>query len=183
MGVSQAMRKEDDMERIAGLLGDTPVFSQFDRWTLQYMAGLAERSQYKPNEWLFHELEPRAWLGILEEGEVRIVRSHDDQQVCLAVRGRGSILSERIIVEDRPHTVGSFTQRGAVIIQFSREALKRIKKNHPDLYYRLVARTTELVNDRMRYAAERPTIEDISYLERNAGVEGTKDTWSILRNK
>ncbi len=168
------------MERIARLLGDTPLFSRFDRWALQYMASLAERRQYKPNEWLFHELEPRAWLGILEEGEVKIVRGQDDQQAYLAVLGPGAILSERIILEDLPHTVGSFAQKGTVIIQFSRETLKTIKKYRPDLYYRIVARITQLLNDRIRYAAERPTIENISYPEHNAGIEMTEKTWNIL---
>lgn len=153
------MRKENAVEQIINVLKETPVFSPFDQWTLQYIAGLAKRKRYKPKEWLFHQSTARKWLGIVERGNIRIIRGTDEEGTCLAILKEGVILSERILLEDLPHTVGCFTEGGALIIQFSRESLDRIRKDRPDLYYLIVARLSEIVNDRIRYAAGRPTIE------------------------
>ncbi len=73
------------MERIARLLKETPVFSGFDKWALEYLAGLAERKEYKSGEWLFHESTSREWFGIVERGEVLIVRGKEEQSSDLAI--------------------------------------------------------------------------------------------------
>ena len=78
------------MQGIAGLLGETPVFSKFDKWSLQYMAGLAERKEYKAGEWLFREFAPREWFGVIERGDVRIVRGPDDHHPARSARKRVS---------------------------------------------------------------------------------------------
>ena len=168
------------MEQIVGLLENTPLFSRFDRWTLQYMAGLAQRRIYKPDRWLFRESDPRGWFGVVQEGEVRIMRGLDDGQICLAVLGRGGILSERIVLDDLPHTVSGYTTKGAVVVQFPRKVLNRIKEDRPDLHYRIAARIKQLISDRMRYSAERLTIEDVSHLERDAGSGRMEGIWGIL---
>jgi aspartate ammonia-lyase len=169
------------MEQVVRLLEDTPVFSALDRWSLRYLAGLAERKEYKPNKWLFHESTPREWLGIVERGHVKIVRRQDDKRSCLAVVNRGGILSEYLLLDYLPHSVGGFTPDGAAVIQFSREAFERVRKDRPDLYYRIVARVSRIVNDRLRYATGRPAIEDALYpADKTTSLE-MEDTWSILK--
>ena len=168
------------MEQVARLLKETPIFSGFDKWSLQYIAGLAERKEYKPNEWLFQEFAPREWFGIIEKGEVSIVQGSDDQRTCLAVLKEGGILSERLLLNDLPHSVGCFTQEGAVVVQFSRQVIERARSKRPDLHYRIVARVAYIVSDRLRYAAKRLTIENISYLESDIGRNWNRNTWSIL---
>jgi hypothetical protein len=78
-------QKGEVMEKIARLLKETPVFSGFDMWSLEYLAGLAERKEYKSNEWLFHEFTPREWFGIGEKSEVHIVRGTEEQYSVLAI--------------------------------------------------------------------------------------------------
>jgi len=169
------------MEQVVRLLEETPLFSDFDKWSLQYLAGLAERKEYKPNKWLFREFAPREWFGVVERGEVKIIHGPEGRNPCLAVVKRGGILSEHLLLDTQPHSVGGFTQEGAVVVQFSRDAFKRAHKDRPDLYYRIVARLTRIVNDRLRYATRRPTIEDmIDDPVKTAAME-IEGTWSILR--
>ena len=168
------------MEEIARLLKETPVFSGFDKWSLEYLAGLAERKEYKSGEWLFHESTPREWFGIVERGEVHIVRDTEEQSPDLSILGEGGILSERLFLNDLPHSVGGYCEEEAIVVQFSRRVLERTKTKRPDLYYRIVAGVAHLVNDRLRYAAKRPTIENVSYLESDHGSKWNRDTWSIM---
>lgn len=153
------------MEKTVKLLEDLPLFAGFDQWTLHYLAGLTERKEYGPNEWLFHESTPRQWFGIVEKGEVRIVRSLHGQQTCLAVLKEGGVLSEGLLLDDLPHSESSFTPEGAVIVQFSRQAVEQARRDRPDLFYRIVARVAQVISDRLRYAAERLAGQDTSYLK------------------
>lgn len=168
------------MEKIARLLKETPVFSGFDKWSLEYLAGLAERKEYKSDEWLFHESMPREWLGIVEKGEVHIVRGTEVEFSDLAVLREGGILSESILLNDRPHSVGCYCPESAIVVQFSCQTLERAKIKRPDLYYRIVACVAHLVNDRLRYAAKRPIIENVSYPGTDRGSGWERDTWSIV---
>lgn len=153
------------MEKVIRLLGDLPLFSGFDQETLHYLAGLAERKYYEPNEWLFHESTPRQWFGVVELGEVRIVRGLHGQQICLAVLREGGVLSEGFLLDDLPHSAGSYTREGATVVQFSRQAIDEAKTDRPDLFYGIVARVAQIISDRLRYAAERLSGQDTAYLK------------------
>ncbi len=153
------------MEEIVKLLQDLSLFAGLDKLTLNYLAGLAERREYEPNEWLFHQSTPRQWFGVVERGEVRIVRGMSPQQTCLAVLNRGGIVSEGLLLDDLPHSASSFTREGAVVVQFSRRAIERARTDRPDLFYGIVAHVAQIISDRLRYAAERLPGQDTSYLK------------------
>ncbi|NLT68709.1 MAG: cyclic nucleotide-binding domain-containing protein [Acidobacteria bacterium] len=163
------------MQGIAGLLGETPVFSKFDKWSLQYMAGLAERKEYKAGEWLFREFAPREWFGVIERGDVRIVRGPDDHHTLLAVLGRGGILSESILLSNRNHSTGAYTREGAVVARFFREAMEKARKERPDLHYRILACIAQAAAERLRYAADCLTPED-----QEVAFGQPQSTWSIV---
>lgn len=166
------------MKQAAVLLKDTPVFSNFDRWSLQYLASLSKRVQYKPGEWLFEECTLPEWFGIIEKGAVSIVEGPADQRRCLATLKEGAILSEHIFLNDLPHAVGCFTQDGAIVLQLSRRALQEARRTRPDLYYRIGARIAFLVCDRLRYAPERLAIEDFSYPR--SDMASYRHIWKLL---
>lgn len=153
------------MEALIKLLEDLPLFSGLDDLTLHYLAGLAERRKYEPNEWLFHQSTPRQWFGVVENGEVRIVHGMNSQQTFLAVLHTGGIISEGLLLDDLPHSAGGFTREGAVVVQFSKHSIERARAERPDLFYRIVARVAQIISDRLRYAAERISGKDTSYLK------------------
>ncbi len=153
------------MEKVIKLLEDLPLFSGLDQPTLHYLADLAERKYYEPNDWLFHESTPRQWFGVVEQGEVRIVRGLHGQQTCLAILKEGGIMSEGFLLDDLPHSASGFTREGATVVQFSRQAVDKAKMDRPDLFYGIVARVAQTISDRLRYAAERLSGQDTSYLK------------------
>jgi aspartate ammonia-lyase len=108
---------------------------------------------------------PRQWFGVLEKGEVRIIRGLHGQQTCLSTLREGGVLSEGLLLDDLPHSASSFTPEGAVLVQFSRKAVERARIDRPDIFYRLVARAAQIISDRLRYAAKRLAGEDTSYLK------------------
>ena len=57
------------------------------------------RSHHFPaGAWLFHESMPRLWMGIVEEGEVEIVRGNHGSTTRLATLTRGSAFSEGVLL-------------------------------------------------------------------------------------
>jgi aspartate ammonia-lyase len=143
------------MEQMVGLLERTSLFAGVDPAILRVLAGLAERREYGPGEWLFHESAPRQWFGVIERGEVELVRGLHGQQRRLALVGEGGILSEGLLLDDLPHSASALTRQGAVVVQFPRPAVERARRERPELYYRVVARVAQMVSERLRFAAER----------------------------
>jgi len=139
------------MEQMVVLLERTSLFSGVDPGTLRELAGLAERREYGPGEWLFHESAPRQWFGVVERGEVELVRGLHGQQRRLALLGEGGILSEGLLLDDLPHSTSALTRQGAVVVQFSRTAVEQARKDRPDL----ASRVAQMVSERLRFAAER----------------------------
>jgi aspartate ammonia-lyase len=143
------------MEHLRKLLEGTTLFSGLDDRDLRYLATLAERREYGPGEWLFHESTPRQWFGIVERGEVELTRGLHGKTVRLAVVRDGGILCEGRLLDDLPHSASAFTRPGATVIEFSSAAVEKIRTERPDLYYRMAARAARGISERLRFAADR----------------------------
>ncbi|WP_306547100.1 aspartate ammonia-lyase [Desulfobulbus sp.] len=109
---------------------------------------------YTANEWLFQESTPRQWAGILLDGEVDVVRGLHGSSRHLATLVEGSLISEGLLLDDDAHANGAYTRNGAVVWQISRETLTSYRANHPEIYYRIVARVAVNINRRMRLLSE-----------------------------
>ena len=59
---------------------------------------------YKAGDYLYHESTPRLWMGIVEEGEIEIVRGLHGSSVRLATLTPGTGFSEGVMLEDLPHS-------------------------------------------------------------------------------
>ncbi|MEY3896397.1 MAG: hypothetical protein RLZZ214_1917, partial [Verrucomicrobiota bacterium] len=57
---------------------------------LAALIGEGESYSYPAGAWLFHESMPRLWMGIVEEGEVEIVRGNHGHTTRLATLTRGA---------------------------------------------------------------------------------------------
>ena len=110
---------------------------------------------YAPGTWLFHESTPRLWVGIVQEGKVEIVRGLHGSQVRLASLGRGAIVGEGALLDDSAHSTGGFTPQGAVVHEVPRRAWEELRRNKPDLFYRIVAQVARRMSDRLRYTSEK----------------------------
>src|SRR5512138_2452082 len=107
---------------------------------LLFVFGKGERKNYAPGEYLFHESSPRLWAGIVEEGEVVIVRGLHGSAKHLSTLAMGAMISEGALLDETPHSASAFTRTGATVWQVPRDIWKSAKQSHPDIFYRIVAR-------------------------------------------
>ena len=109
---------------------------------------------YGSNEWLFQESTPRLWAGIILEGEVKIVRGLHGSSRHIATMLEGSLISEGLLLDDDAHANGAYSRNGATVWQISKEKLVTYRQQHPDIFYRIVARVAVGVNRRMRLLSD-----------------------------
>lgn len=115
------------------------------------------RKTYAPGAWLFHESTPRLWFGVVEEGEVELVRGLHGSQVHLASLGVGAMIGEAALLDDSPHAVGALTAKGATVVQVSRDVWEKLRQDDPEVFYRIVAQVARRINERLRHATAKLT--------------------------
>jgi aspartate ammonia-lyase len=120
-----------------------------DPQDLRRLAKGARLREWQPGEWLFHESTPYEWTGIIEEGEVEIVRGARDEHT-LYVLGKGSMVSEGAILGNTAHFAGGRTRTGARLWVITRETIDHARQENPQAYERLVARVSQRPADRVR---------------------------------
>ena len=121
---------------------------------LIFVFGKGERKTYASGEYLFHESSPRLWAGIIEEGEIQIVRGLHGSTTHLSTLAMGAMISEGALLDDTPHATSAFTRNGATVWQIPREVLESVRINDPGTFYRIVARVAQRQAERLRRAAE-----------------------------
>ena len=110
---------------------------------------------YPAGDFLFRESTPRLWLGIVLEGEVKVVRGAQAKSVTLATLVPGALISEGVMLDDAPHSTRAFAPQGAQVWQISKGNLEKIRAQKPDVYYRIVGRIAARVSERLKQATER----------------------------
>lgn len=121
---------------------------------LMFVFGKGERTLYEPGGYLFHESSPRLWAGIVEEGEVEIVRGLHGATTHLSTLAMGAMLGEGAVLDDSSHTSSAFTRSGATVWEVPREVWKSLQQSNPDIYYRIVARIAQRQAERLRYVSD-----------------------------
>ena len=114
-----------------------------------------ESVAYGAGDVLFHESTPRLWFGIVEKGEVEIVRGLHGSTTHLSTIGNGGILGEAIFLDDSAHTVGAVARCETVVLQIARAEIDALREAKPDVYYKLVARIARRMHDRLQHLSER----------------------------
>ena len=110
---------------------------------------------YQAGDYLFHESSPRQWLGIVLDREVDLVRGQHGQSMLIGVAQAGAILSEGVMLDDTPHSTSAVTRQGATIWQIPRDKLDALRKESPEVFYRIVAQVARRLSDRLKAASER----------------------------
>ena len=111
--------------------------------------------QYEPGACLFHESTPREWLGIVVDGEVEVVRGLHGRQTHLATLTDGAVMSEGVLLDECAHSSSAYARgAGARVHQVPLAVLQEVKAAKPEIYYRVVARASRRIGDRLRAASE-----------------------------
>ncbi len=117
---------------------------------------------YQAGDYLFHESTPRQWLGLVLEGEIDLVRGLQGKSVLMGVAQPGAILCEGVMLDNTPHSTSGVTHQGAKVWQISRPEIEEVRKESPEIFYRIVGQMARRLSDRLTAASER--------LAREAGV-------------
>src|SRR5687768_9086662 len=122
------------------------------------LAAIAERGKvvsYEGGACLFHESTPREWLGIVVDGEVEVVRGLHGRQTHLATLTNGAVMSEGVLLDECAHSSSAYARgAGARVHQVPLAVLQEVKDTKPEIYYRVVARASRRIGDRLRAASE-----------------------------
>jgi len=138
---------DDRIASLAGSMGIAPG-------ELASLLDLGTSHVYKAGDYLFHESTPRLWMGIVEEGEVEIVRGYQGFSVRLAVLTRGTGFAEGVLLDDLPHAASAVALTDVKVWQIPREAFNHLRESSPDTFYRMVGHVARRLSARLRSANE-----------------------------
>ena len=110
---------------------------------------------YHGGDCLFHESTPRCWLGIVLDGEVELRRGRHGSMRLVAVAGPGTVLNEKVLLDETPHAVSGIARGGARVWQIPRGELEALRERDPALFYRIVGWIARRLSDRLQASWER----------------------------
>jgi aspartate ammonia-lyase len=109
---------------------------------------------YPAGSWLFHESTPRLWMGIVEEGEVEIVRGNYGSTTRLATLRRGSAFSEGVLLDDLPHSASAVALTDVQVWLIPRGVFEALRVAKPEVFYRMVGHIARRLSGRLAAANE-----------------------------
>jgi len=111
-------------------------------------------ASYPAGSYLFHESMPRLWMGIVEEGEVEIVRGNHGSSTRLATLTRGTAFSEGVLLDDLPHSASAVALTDVKVRLIPRQVFEQVRAEKPELFYRMVGHIARRLSSRLRAANE-----------------------------
>ena len=121
---------------------------------LAALIGEGESRTYPTGTWLFHESTPRLWMGIVEEGEVEIVRGNHGHTTRLATLTRGAAFGEGVLLDNLPHSASGVALTDVKVRLIPRAVFERIRAEQPEAFYRMVGHVARRLSARLRAANE-----------------------------
>ncbi len=113
-----------------------------------------ETAAYPAGSYLFHESMPRLWMGIVEEGEVEIVRGNHGSSTRLATLTRGTAFSEGVLLDDLPHSASAVALTDVRVRVVPRAVFEKIREEKPEVFYRMVGHIARRLSARLKAANE-----------------------------
>jgi aspartate ammonia-lyase len=110
---------------------------------------------YQAGDYLFHESAPRLWMGIVEEGEIEIVRGNHGSTTRLATLTAGTAFSEGVMLDDLPHSASAVAVTAVRAWLIRRDVFDDLRSNKPEVFYRMVGHIARRLSTRLRAANER----------------------------
>jgi aspartate ammonia-lyase len=104
--------------------------------------------------YLFHESTPRLWMGIVEEGELEIVRGNHGSSTRLATLRRGSAFSEGVLLDDLPHSASAVALTEVRVWLIPRAVFEKLRVDRPEIFYRMVGHIARRLSGRLAAANE-----------------------------
>ena len=139
--------------------------------------------ELKAGETLFHEGEPGTCAYVLEEGEIEVATTRENEHVVLAVVGPGALIGEMALINNRPRMATLTATQEARLIIITREYLAdRLETADPMLRHILrvvLTRFREMINQ--VHGGRRAGESEVMLLDTADGEEDQTEAFGRLR--
>ncbi len=136
-------------------LRESKLFRQLTDAEWDIVAGLLERVEYAPRQYLFHERAPRESVMVIEQGDVIVTHGIGQRPITLATLGPGAMVGERLLLGGPIHLASAHTESGVRVQRLTAKTLEHLSQHHPDIHYKFVLVASETLGERLDYAAGR----------------------------
>ena len=119
---------------------------------LAALIGEGDSHFYPTGAYLFHESTPRLWMGVVEEGEIEIVRGNYGSETRLATLTRGAAFGEGVLLDDLPHSASGVALTEVKVRLIPRAVFEKIRKDRPEVFYRMVGHVARRLSTRLQAA-------------------------------
>jgi len=100
---------------------------------------------YDDQQIIFLQGETGHALYVIQEGEVKITRFHENQEVLLGVLKKGDIFGEMAILDDKPRNASAFANAGLKLMLITKQNFDFVVNNYPQIATKII----ELLSDRI----------------------------------
>lgn len=152
-----------DLNDIASLLVDIPMFASIDRSKLKLLAFTSERLQFEENQTVFHQGDAGDHAYVIIEGQVDVILVSAAGESTVATLGSNEVFGEMALLSKMPRTTTIRAKTPLVLLSFSQ-----------DVFLRMVEENSEIASSMMRVLASRLAVTLQEYGELLAEKEPTK---------
>ena len=146
-GADADTSRKVDLNEIARLLIDIPLFSNIDRSKLKLLAFTSERLEFEQNQAVFHQGDTGEHAYVIIEGQVSVILESAGGDRTVATLGRSEFFGEMALLSKMPRTTTIRANTPLILLSFSR-----------DVFLRMVEENSEIASAMMRILAERLAI-------------------------
>ncbi|MGD8245634.1 MAG: SpoIIE family protein phosphatase [Anaerolineae bacterium] len=117
------------------LLRGLAFLREADPEVLRALAGVAREKRFRPGEVILEEGSSGRELYLIVEGRVEAVKTHEGDEVLLAIRGPGELLGEMALIEEKPRSATVRAVAPTRVLEVSEPDLRALLAKDRTLLY------------------------------------------------
>ncbi|MBI2908692.1 MAG: Crp/Fnr family transcriptional regulator [Chloroflexi bacterium] len=123
----------------ATVLRQSLIFSGLSDAELVELTGLAVERKAPPGEFIFWEGDPPDWFYVVSAGKVKVVKQSSlGKEVILAFFGRGEIIGEVAVFENKAYPASAQAQEDTTVLAMRREDFLSFLAARPEVALRII---------------------------------------------
>lgn len=111
-------------------------------------------TEVEAGEEIFHEGDLGIEMFIIQEGQVEIIKEHEEQEQKLAVLDKGDFFGEMSILEDMPRTATARALTECKLLQINGSTFDQMLRRNPEIAVRMMRKLSRRLRDTDRMLRE-----------------------------
>ena len=136
-------------------LVEYPIFRDLDSDDVECLAGLCEELNYQTGERVFEEGSPGDSMYIVKSGLLEVVRSRGGSHLHINLLNPGEFFGDMALIDGSPRSAGVIVKQDAILVRFSRDDFRRLKKQFPATALRVMDVLLKTLSFRVRRSTSR----------------------------